>query len=506
MDTTSTKTAASAGREVKTKNILAWGMGDIFGSGAMTITGLWLLYFYIEVAGLSPAAAASIFAIAKIWDGITDPVMGYITDNIRSRWGRRRLFFIIGAPFSLTFALMWMSGYGYFWYLGTYLLFSTVFTLLMVPYDTLPAEMTNRYETRSKMSGARMLFAQATAFLSALIPGQILAHVADKDQAFMLIGITFAVLFSLPWIFVWRGTWERENLPPPQTQTGLLSTLKSLYREMLSTFRLKTFRIHIMMYVGGAVALDIFGSLFMHFMTYVLQISAGLASQALSLMTLFQFLAIPVFTWLCIRVGNGHAYKAAIGMILISLVYFSQLSASYASIGMLVLGGAVMMGIARGGTYLIPWNVYNFLPDVDEAYTGVRREGIYAGVMMLTRKFSQALALFIVGLALESFGFTKGAATQSSSAIDGIWWVFVVGPGVLAVLAMCGAFRFRLSQSRHQVLISELERLRAGGEPEDASQETKEVVETLTGHPHSNTNWACRPTHEIKMTPATTSV
>ncbi|WP_204305717.1 MFS transporter, partial [Klebsiella pneumoniae] len=52
-------------------------MGDIFGSGAMPITGLWLLYFYIEVAGLSPAAAASIFAIAKIWDGITDPVMGY---------------------------------------------------------------------------------------------------------------------------------------------------------------------------------------------------------------------------------------------------------------------------------------------------------------------------------------------------------------------------------------------------------------------------------------------
>lgn len=72
-------------REVKTRNILCWGMGDIFGSGAMTITGLWLLYFYIEVAGLSPAAAASIFAIAKIWDGITDPVMGYITDNIRTR-------------------------------------------------------------------------------------------------------------------------------------------------------------------------------------------------------------------------------------------------------------------------------------------------------------------------------------------------------------------------------------------------------------------------------------
>lgn len=85
--------------------------------------------------------------------------MGYITDNIRTRWGRRRIFFILGAPMSLCFALMWVSGFGYAWYLGTYLLFSTVFTLLMVPYDTLPAEMTSRYDLRSKMSGARMLFA-----------------------------------------------------------------------------------------------------------------------------------------------------------------------------------------------------------------------------------------------------------------------------------------------------------------------------------------------------------
>ena len=476
-------------REVKTRNILCWGMGDIFGSGAMTITGLWLLYFYIEVAGLSPAAAASIFAIAKIWDGITDPVMGYITDNIRTRWGRRRIFFILGAPLSLCFALMWVSGFGYAWYLGTYLLFSTVFTLLMVPYDTLPAEMTSRYDLRSKMSGARMLFAQATAFLAALIPGQIMAHVADQSQAFLYIGIVFALLFALPWIFVWRGTWEREVLPPPQARQGLLKTLGSLYREMASTFHLRTFRIHIMMYVGGAVALDIFGSLFMHYMTYVLRVGTSLASQAMSLMTLFQFFAIPLFTWLCIRVGNGNAYKVAIALILCALLWFSQLTASFSHLSWLLLGGAIVMGIARGGTYLIPWNVYNFLPDIDEAYTGVRREGIYAGVMMLTRKFSQALALFIVGLALEAFGFTKGAETQNTAALNGIWWVFLVGPGLLALLAMYGAFRFRLSQPRHQILISELERLRAGGHPQDASPQTRETIELLTGHPHRNDRW-----------------
>ena len=124
-------------------------MGDIFGSGAMTITGLWLLLFYIEVAGLSPAAAASIFAIAKIWDGITDPIMGYHRQYSHALGATPNILYYRRAAL-LCFALMWVSGFGYSWYLGTYLLFSTVFTLLMVPYDTLPAEMTSRYDLRSK--------------------------------------------------------------------------------------------------------------------------------------------------------------------------------------------------------------------------------------------------------------------------------------------------------------------------------------------------------------------
>lgn len=103
-----------------------------------------------------------------------------------------------------------------------------------------------------------------------------------------------------------------------------------------------------MMYVGGAVALDIFGSLFMHYMTYVLRVGTSTASQAMSLMTLFQFFAIPFFTLLCIRVGNGNAYKLAIALILCALLWFSQLSAGFSHLSRLLLGGAVVMGVARG--------------------------------------------------------------------------------------------------------------------------------------------------------------
>lgn len=474
-------------RKVGMKNILAWGSGDVFGSGAMTVIGLWMLYFYTEVAGLSPVAAGSIFAIAKIWDGFTDPVMGYITDNIRTRWGRRRVFFLFGAPFILIYATMWISGFGYWYYLLTYIAFNTVITVLMVPYDTLPAEMTTDYKTRSKMTGARMMFAQVTAFLVTFIPGQIMAVVEDQAAAFMIIGVVFAIMFTLPWIAVYLGTWERCDSEPDTNDRGLIGTMINLYKEMFSTFSLKTFRIHLMMYVGGSVALDIFGSMFMYYMTYVLMVSATEGANAMSVMTLFQFIGVPIFTFLCMRIGNGHAHKVAISLLLGSLVFFYGLSADMGNLMFFIFAASVIMGLARGGTYMIPWNVYNFLPDADEALTGSRREGIYAGVMMLSRKICQAAALFIVGLALQHFGFVSGAETQTPEAIQGITWTFLAGPALLAGMAILGAFLFRLSEKNHEILITEVERLRAGGSMQDVSEEARRVIEEVTGHPYENT-------------------
>ena len=123
--------------------------------------------------------------------------------------------------------------------------------LLMVPYDTLPAEMTSRYDLRSEMSGARCCSRRRRP-LAALILEQIMAHVADQSRHFSISASVFALLFALPWIFVWRGTGSATLFRHRQARQGLLKTLGSLYREMASTFHLRTFRIHIMMYVGGA--------------------------------------------------------------------------------------------------------------------------------------------------------------------------------------------------------------------------------------------------------------
>ncbi|MBU1020112.1 MAG: MFS transporter, partial [Firmicutes bacterium] len=164
-------------RKPTKKNILSYAVGDLYGGGAFFIIGALFLVFLTDVAGLSPALAGTIILVGKLWDAFTDPTMGYISDNTKSRYGRRRIYFLIGiVPIFISWVLLW-SSFGFestvakfVYYLIIYLLFNTVFTLIMVPYNSMPAEMTKDYADRSKLITVRMLFSQGGMLLGAVLP------------------------------------------------------------------------------------------------------------------------------------------------------------------------------------------------------------------------------------------------------------------------------------------------------------------------------------------------
>ncbi|MFV0576453.1 MAG: MFS transporter [Vibrio sp.] len=470
-------------REVKWRNIIAWGSGDIFGSGSATIIGLWMLYFYTQVAGLSPVEAGSIFAIAKFWDAFTDPITAYITDNIRTRFGRRRVFFLFAGPFIMVFALLFISGFSFSYYLITYLTFNTVITLIMTPYTTLPNEMTEDYQLRTKMSSSRLIFGQITAFFVTFIPGLIMKHTATEAEAFMYIGIVFAVIFTIPWIWIYFNTWECDpsHLPPKREMSDMKSTFTHLYKEMASTFQLKAFRNLMCMYIGGTVGLDIFGSLFMHYMVFGINLTPTEGSSILSVMTAMQFIGVSIFTWVALKIGNSNAYKIAVSLLFVSLVYFGILPHLSADASKLIILGGITVGLARGGIYLIPWVVFNSIPDVDEVLSGKRRAGIFSGVMTLGRKVCQASAMLIASFGLQIVGFASGETVQTTGAVQGIYWIFLIAPAILAALALYGAITFKLTKENHATIVQEVERLKEGGSKVNVDAHTAEVVEDLTG-------------------------
>lgn len=477
-------------RPIKLKNMLAYGGGDFFGGGSFAVLGLWIMFFYTTYAGLSPAQAGVVIAISRLLDAIFDPLMGYATDNfyrtrLGQKFGRRGFFFLTGGPLvMLTYIIMWVDGMGFLYYLTTYILFYATYTLVIVPYETLAAEMTSNFKERSKLTGVRMFFSTGAGILAAWLPGRIISIAGENDpSSFLYMGIIFGALFAVVILCLYLFTWERPiEIDRNAPKMNFSQDMKQLFRSLISTFQLKTFRQHIGMYLGAYVALDILGAILAYYIIFVLGESAVSASNALTFMTIVQFLCVALFITLCIKLGNGMSYKIAQLFMLLSVGLFLCLHLfpiPYSS--WLVYVAALLMGVGRSGTYYVCWNIYSFIPDIDEMLTGKRREGIFAGVMTFVRKVVQALALFLVGVILQHYGFAAKSASQSPEAIHGIVLIFGIGSAIFIIFGIACSLKFRLTQSNHAILVDEINRRKNNGQPQHVTPEAKEAAELLTG-------------------------
>ncbi len=504
-------------------NYLGWGSGDLVGAGITAVTSGWLIYFYTTFCGLSAASAGSLFAISRFFDAFTCPLIGYISDNLRHTWvgrkiGRRKIFLLIAIPLLPSFALMWVSGQTYLYYLCTYLFFELTYNFVLIPWETFPAEMTKDYKEKAKFAGARMLCAQASAILASGLPAVIINTFGGKNSpnTFLINGAIFGALASLVIIISVICTWERpysdeEKLVKPAPLNlgrALLIPIK-IFGDLFSTLRIRAFRQHLCIYLGGYISQDIFNGAFALFVAAVMLGSPLIIAQTMTTMYGFQLLSVAIAILVILRAGPVRAYSIAITSFIIGcLLFYAFYVVRPAGYGAAVagiehnifagaLGGTVppallfwlfvpvmFAGLGRGTLNLVPWSVYNYLPDVDEAVTGQRREGIFAGVMTLVRKLSQAVAIAGTGWVISAGGFVSGAKTQSPEALQTLVLLLVVGPIVVMLLGFLVALSFKLNGRTHAVLMDEIDRLR-GGATEPATPESGAIVEDLTGWKYS---------------------
>jgi oligogalacturonide transporter len=479
-------------RIIRPINYLAYGANDLLGAGAMAVLSGWILYFYTTFCGLSAVQATSIFAVARVIDAVASPTIGYLSDNFSAtrmgrRFGRRRFFLLLSIPLVASFALLWLSGRSYAYYLATYVFFEVVYAVELIPYETLAAEMSDDYKVKARFAGSRILFGQFSAILAGILPGRIVAYFGkDSADTFLYLGIFFACLFVLVVTLVYLFTWEREPAYTRGTESsrmnaGVLGTLKGLYTQMWSTLRIRAFRLHLGMYLGGYISQDIFNASFTYFIVFALGASVVTASNMLGAMAVVQLLSVALFIQLCLRIHPAPSYRIAVSLFIAGVLGFLLLYVlAPAQLQWWLLVPVIAAGLGRGGLNYIPWSLYNYMADVDEIVTGKRREGIFAGVMTFARKAAQALAVMTVGLVLDWGGFVPSASTQSTGAIFAI--VAVLGLGTILLLAL-GALvsrHFTLNEITHGILLEEVHRFQSGCATE-APANNRAVVEGLSG-------------------------
>lgn len=511
-------TANDTMRQPNWRNYWGWGAGDLLGAGAQAVITGWLFYFFTTFCSLSAVEAGLILGLPRLLEAISCPLIGYVSDNLRQsaigrRIGRRRLFLLITVPLLPSFALIFRTGHSFTYYLLCFIFFELLYTMFLIPWETLAAEMSRDYAEKARFAGARMLVAQGSAVLASYLPTLLINQFGGKDspQPFFWMAAIFGALFSLMVIIVLLSSWERpyskEELAQPVARLQWAEAAgipMRMFRDLASTLRVRAFRQHLALYLGGYLSQDIFNTAFPIFVTTALLGATLAISQLMTAMYLAQFVSVLLAIRIVIQVGPLRAYRVAISLFIVALLLYGALflarePGAAPPSALWLFGPIVLAGLGRGTLNFVPWSVYNYLPDVDEAVTGQRREGIFAGVMTLVRKLAQSLAIIATGWLIDWGGYISPKSrpageviVQSPEAVMTVTAVMVLGPILMMLLGLFAAWRFALDAGSHAVLVREVERLR-GGATEAESADSRRAVEALTGWRYEHL-WGRAPT------------
>lgn len=516
--------AGSEARTPRWYNYWGWGSGDMLGAGAQAVVTGWLFYFFTTFADLTPVEAGLILGLPRLLEAVTCPLIGYLSDNLRHTWigrriGRRKIFLLITIPLLPGFALIFVTGQTFAYYLTVFIVFELLYTMFLIPWETLAAEMTKDYKEKARFAGARILTGQVSAILASYLPTLIIAHLGGKDsaQTFLIMATIFGVIFSLVVLMVVCFSWERPYTEEERTAASaplqprdILLMPVNMFRDLFSTLRIRAFRQHLSIYLGGYISQDVFNTAFPIFVTTVMLGATVMISQMMTTMYVAQLISVMIAIQLVIRTGPAVAYRIAIGffgaaLLLLAAFYLlrpvaagldlfatlNPLGSAFDPVAALwLLGPIILAGLGRGTLNFVPWSVYNYLPDVDEAVSGQRREGIFAGVMTLVRKVAQSGAIIVTGWIIDAGGYVSPstvhsgpAVVQTPQAVATIAVLLVLGPILIMLAGLIASWRFNLNARTHEILMVEIERLRQG-ERTPSSPEAQAVVESLTGWPY----------------------
>jgi oligogalacturonide transporter len=467
---------------------IGFGMGDIFGGGSMAFVGLYYLYFLTDIVKLSPAMAGIVFLIAKIWDAVNDPLMGVITDRTRSRFGRRRPYLLAGIVFVFAANVM-------LWYpldaeselarfafaLFGYLFFDTVLTMVMIPYNALASELTLNYQERTSLTSVRMFFSMGASIVCAVVPMEIVKAVPDVREGHVVMGVTFGLLFALPYIATFFTTRERTEFQKEAPPFSWRETY-------LAPFKIRSFVLVLLMYLFSFLSMDVVMSIIIYFMTYYLG-RGNESNYVFGTMLIVQMFAIPLYYYVSRRTSKKTGLVAALASWLVIMLFSVFIKPGQHPA--LIYVFAALVGFSTSGVVVMIYSMFPDVPDVDELVSGERREGTYMGMFVFMRKLSSAFAIFIISQAISFAGYLPPVSETADGAVKTVNQaqpelfitilrvIFAAAPAVFLLAGLYAASRYRLSPEVHGRLKNFLIARRGGAAPEDQAAEEAELRKIL---------------------------
>jgi len=433
------------------KTVAGYGSGDFALHMALHSVGFWLLYFYTDVFGITASAAGSVFFIARVWDAVNDPMMGYLADHTRTKWGKFRPYLLFaGIPLAVSFVLCFstpdLDPRGKFIYaVVTYLMLNTFFTLVNIPFGALSAVMTQDDKERTRLASSRMVFVVLAGGLISIGTPYFVGKFANERTGYSTVTIGYAVMMVVIIWIVYANTFEKDmgradhkipigELKKVVTRNGpLLVLCLAIFTGMCATtIRNATVMYYFEYYIGRAELVPAFFAV------------VGPALLAGILLT----------TSVSKRIGKRNTFivSTTIANIANIILYFtpgSRLAAIFGLCGVAAFGGGFVLALM--------WSMVPDTVEYAEWKTGHRGEGIIYGVYGFVQKFAMAIGGMLGGKYLSYVGYAP-KAVQSHESLRGILNSFVLFPLISSLLATLIIVFYRLDSEtfeRIKIEISE---------------------------------------------------
>ena len=410
---------------------------------------VYLPRFYSEGLGLSLATVGAIFTLARIWDLVTDPVMGLVIDRFESRWGRRKHWVALSIP--VLMLAVWMvfmpnpdsvtPYYLAFWLLVLYV----GYTMLTISHLSWGAELASSYDARSRLFGWREIYVIAGMTIVLAIPAflEFTGNSAEDIKVasmgwFCLIGfpiLVLPVLYSIP-----------DTTAKSQSNIEWRQALAVIFRNR-SMVRL------LIADLSRGLGMSVSGALYIFIAATYFALPKH-ASIALLFYFLSSFLAMPLWMKAAYKFGKDNALKAALGYVVVinlALIPFAEPG----NVAVLWIF-TISFGMAFGAPPMLLRSMMADLTDEDELRNGQKRPGLFFALLTTTDKVGAALGVGLSFTILEmAFGFEPGG-NNSTTALNGLLMTYTVGFAIPTFIAYAALIGYPLSKQKHDAIVREL--------------------------------------------------